>query len=59
MTDYEPTSEEYYIAGICNAIWEELSKAEIFDAINLSKNGSEFDAAIEASIRLNEIIRGK
>lgn len=55
--DIDITDYNYIGSSIGNAYFSSLSFSQLWDCVTESKNREELDAAVSATIRLNEMIR--
>lgn len=56
--DYEITDYNYIGSSIGNAFFSGLSFEQLWNCVALSENREQLDAAVSATITMNELIKG-
>ncbi len=59
MEEYSITDYNYMASSVGNAYFSGVSFAQLWDCVNQSSTREELDAAVSATIRLNEISKGE
>jgi hypothetical protein len=54
-----PSDDDYYIAAISDAVYENITIVAVDAAHRVAQNAEQFFWAVQASIRLKEIVDGK
>lgn len=57
--DYKIADYDHILSSIGNAYFSGVSFKQLWQAVSLSKNREELDAAVAATIRVKEIKEGK
>lgn len=57
--DYEITDYNYIGSSIGNAFFSGLSFEQLWNCVALSENREQLDAAVSATITMNEMIKGE
>lgn len=57
--DYEITDYNYIGSSIGNAFFSGLSFEQLWTCVALSENREQLDAAVSATITMNELIKGE
>jgi hypothetical protein len=57
--DYEITDYNYIGSSIGNAFFSGLSFEQLWNCVALSENREQLDAAVSATITMNELIKGE
>jgi hypothetical protein len=59
MSDFKILDYDYIGSSIGNAFFSGVSFEQLWDCVSLSQTREELDAAVTATIRLNELTKGE
>jgi hypothetical protein len=59
MSDFKISDYDYIGSSIGNAFFSGVSFKQLWDCVSLSQTREELDAAVTATIRLNELTKGE
>ena len=59
MSDFKILDYDYIGSSIGNAFFSGVSFEQLWDCVSLSETREELDAAVTATIRLNELTKGE
>jgi hypothetical protein len=59
MSDFKISDYDYIGSSIGNAFFSGVSFEQLWDCVSLSQTREELDAAVTATIRLNELTKGE
>jgi hypothetical protein len=59
MSDFKISDYDYIGSSIGNAFFSGVSFGQLWDCVSLSQTREELDAAVTATIRLNELTKGE
>ena len=59
MSDFKISDYDYIGSSIGNAFFSGVSFEQLWDCVLLSQTREELDAAVTATIRLNELTKGE
>jgi hypothetical protein len=59
MPDFKISDYDYIGSSIGNAFFSGVSFEQLWDCVSLSQTREELDAAVTATIRLNELTKGE
>jgi hypothetical protein len=59
MSDFKISDYDYIGSSIGNAFFSGVSFQQLWDCVSLSQTREELDAAVTATIRLNELTKGE